>query len=160
MITNGTYLNKINLSKLIELGLTELQVSIDTVDSTANDQTRKNTNLSIITDNLITTMKNHSDLHLTFSTVINSVSIHGIDNLLDFGESIGVSTYIFREVWDFLDEGEATRHGDFKDWIQNITLKSGEFGAMQRRLEQHHAFRKIQFFPADTQAIAKELQKK
>ena len=58
---------------MIELGLTELQVSIDTVDNNANDQTRKNTNLQIIMDNLYSVSRRRPSLDLVFSTAINSV---------------------------------------------------------------------------------------
>lgn len=99
-------------------------------------------------------------LNLTFSVVVNSLSILTIEDLINFGKSLNVNCYILREVWDFLDPGETIRNKDYKKWIKNLTLKPGEFSNLQSSLSKHSEFSKIQFFPAIAQESAKEIQLK
>ena len=158
MITNATRINTTLLKKLTDSGLDELQVSIDTVDEKINNITRQNTDIQVIKKALEDVFESFPKLHLTFSTVINSLSIFTAHQLLDFGESLNVKTYIFREVWDFLDDEEPIRDKDYRKWMKNLSLTPGEFSELQSRLSDHPAFRKIQFFPALSQESAKESQ--
>ena len=160
MITNATRINTTLLKKLCDSGLDELQVSIDTVDAQINNITRQNTDIESIKHALQEAASFFPDLKITFSTVINSLSIHTVQQLLDFGKSLDVKTYIFREVWDFLDKDEPTRHKDYKKWMSNLTLTPGEFLNLQSRLTNHPEYPKIQFFPALSQESAKESQLK
>lgn len=158
MITNATRINTTLLKKLTDSGLDELQVSIDTVDEKINNITRQNTDIQVIKKALGDVFESLPKLHLTFSTVINSLSIFTVQQLLDFGESLNVKTYIFREVWDFLDNEEPIRDKDYRKWMKNLSLTPGEFSELQSRLSAHPEFRKIQFFPALSQESAKESQ--
>ena len=156
MITNGSILHHVNLQYLIDMGLSELQISIDTTDERINDMTRKNTNLNVIKDNLKNVAIQYPDLSLAFSIVVNSLSINGIENLIDFGETLNISTYILREVWDFLGEGDSFRNNDYKKWMKNLALYPDEFSEMKKKLSSHPAISKMQFYPASIQEFIKE----
>ena len=159
MITNATRINTKLLEKLTNNGLEELQVSIDTVDEKINAITRQNTDINAIKKALLETSQMLPRLHITFSTVINALSIFTADKLLDFGGSLGVKSYLFREVWDFLDDKDPMRNDDYKEWIKKISLLPGKFLELKKDLSNHPEYSKIQFFPATSQKDAKAIVK-
>ena len=142
MITNATRINTTLLKQLTDGGLDELQVSIDTINEQINSITRQNTDILRIKEALLEVVDLFPRLQLTFSTVINSLSIFTVQQLLDFGKSLNVKTYIFREVWDFLEQDEPVRNEDYKKWIKK------QHGFTRATMSKHDYTRMLKKFSA------------
>ena len=145
MITNGTLLSRHDLGEMIRCGLNELQVSIDTVDQEINSSTRLATDIKSIMDSLRGLHHEKPALRIVFSVTVNSLSIHSLEELFDFGQSLDVSQYYIREVFDRLPLGEASRRNDYRDCMQKLRLRPGEFEQLQKKLLCHPAASKMKF---------------
>jgi molybdenum cofactor biosynthesis enzyme MoaA len=149
MITNATLLHRHDIGLFRDCGLNLLQVSLDTVDHEINAMTRRGTEVSRIVSNLQIFREKCPEVEIAFSVVINSLTIAGAEALIDFGDSLGVSHYCFREVFDHLPPTGSSRNNDYRDWMKKITLKPGEFQKLQNRLSHHPSVQKISFVPAE-----------
>lgn len=149
MITNATLLHRHDVGLFRDCGLTDIQVSIDTVDSEINALTRRGTELSQIMRNLQDFRKKCPKVGIMFSVVVNALTINKVEALLKFGESLRVQNYYFREVFDYCPPHVSPRSSDYRDWLKKISLPPGEFQKMQQRLRRHRAFKKIHFNPAE-----------
>jgi len=98
MITNGSMLDRHDISLLVDCGLTELQISIDTVDPLVHEVTRVNTDLPMILANISSIKAKYPNLDIAFSAVVNALTIGGIEDLLEYGQSIGVAKFYLREI--------------------------------------------------------------
>ena len=145
MITNGSFLSRHHWKDYVESGLKELQVSIDTIFPAINNQTRSGTDIAKILSDLEALSMELPGLDLVFSITVNSMSIHSLESLFDFGRKISVKSYYVREVFDRMHEGEPKRRQDYDDWIEKLTLKPGEFEELQQRLSQHSEYSKMTF---------------
>jgi|GEM_PF-3322802 len=149
MITNASLLHRYDVSLFQECGLNELQISLDTADPEINALTRCGTDLSIIVKNLKDFRQKCPEVKVAFSVVVHAMTIDGIEALLDLGESLAVSRYYFREIFNHKQSHVSSRNDDYLDWIKKISLSQGEFQKMQERLSQHPALKKIIFIPAN-----------
>lgn len=149
MITNATMLHRHDVDFFRDCGLTDLQISLDTVDPEINAMTRRGTELEQIVKNLRYFRQKCPNLGVIFSVVVHSLTIDGIEALIDFGDSLGVSRYYLREVFDHAPASLIPRNDDYKDWIKKIGLKPGEFQQMQQRLSRHRSIKKISFIAAE-----------
>ena len=150
MITNGTLLHQYNLEDFCSYGLTDLQVSIDTVDPKIHAMTRRGIPLERILKNLQIFREKCPDIDIIFSVVVNALTIDGIEDLIAFGESLGVSHYYLREITDILPAVTASpRSNDYHNWLTQLTLSFGDFQKLQKRLQHHHSLSKIVFAPRE-----------
>jgi len=149
MITNATLLHRQDVGLFRDCGLTDLQISLDTVDPEINAITRRGTELAQIVHNLRDFREKCPDLGVLFSVVVNSLTIGGIEALIDFGDSLGVSHYYLREVFDHAPPSLLPRNDDYRDWIKKISLMPGEFQQMKERLSHHPSLNKITFIAAE-----------
>ena len=145
MITNGSLLRRFDLGRLIEDGLDELQVSIDTVDPVINNATRDGTDIHSIVSSLQSVSREYEELEIVFSVTVNSMSIHCLEDLLDFGQSLSVKKYYVREVFDRMSASSEKRRSDYDHWMQKLALRPGEFELLQSRLMRHPEFEKLDF---------------
>lgn len=149
MITNATLLHRQDISLFQDCGLTELQISLDTVDSEINTITRRGAELSKISENLQYLREKCPDLNLVFSVVIHALTLDGVEALIDFGDSFGVIRYYIREIFDHWPLTLQSRNKDYRDWLKKLSLQAGEFQQMQNRLKKHPSFAKITFIPSE-----------
>ncbi len=149
MISNATLLHRHDLQLFQACGLVDLQVSLDTVDTDINAITRRGTEVAQIRKNLQYIREKCPDLGLIFSAVINSLTLGGVEKLLNFGESLGVTHYYLREIFDHTPASFTARNQDYQEWMSKLTLQPGEFQQMRERLSHHPTFDKITFIPAE-----------
>jgi molybdenum cofactor biosynthesis enzyme MoaA len=104
IITNGYGLNKKEIVQLIEQGATGVAVSLDSIDPIESILVRE-TPLNIHRQ-IISNLKDASELHRDFELGINSVVSHvtanwkSVRDLLEFGETIGVDYVKFQPIFD------------------------------------------------------------
>ena len=145
MITNGTLLSKHKIDEMVHFGLNEIQVSIDTINPTINNSTRLATDINCIMESLRVLHHKNPGLKLVFSVTVNSLSIHSLTELFNFGQSINVSQYYIREIFDRLHLGETSRRDDYRVCMQKLRLRPGEFEQVQKHLLQHPEASKMKF---------------
>ena len=145
MITNASLLRRFDMSALVREGLSELQVSIDTVDPVINSATREGTDIHLIMSDLKRLVHECFGLELVFSVTVNAMSIHSLEDLLDFGQSLSVKNYYVREVFDRMDAVSPKRRSDYDEWMSKLVLRPGEFELLQQRIKRHAEFGKIYF---------------
>ncbi len=154
MITNAMLLQNHNISKLLELGLSEIQVLIDTMNPEINNLLRRKTDIKRIVNNLRTLRMNHPRLSIRFACTVSLFNIAGIADLVRFGEEVN-ATFIFREVWDFTDESLTPRDDNYFEWIKLLALKEGGFNEPEKSLRNHNCYQKMEFYPSTSQQYAK-----
>ena len=145
MITNGTLLHRHDLDALIGFGLSELQVSIDTIDEDVSHLTRKGINLGRVMANIISFRKRFPRVSIVFSSVIHSLNIDTFDKLLEWGDAIGVERYYIREIFR-VRFGVKARHDRYDEAITKLGLKSGQFDAFEARFQSHPCRDKLFFY--------------
>ncbi len=145
MITNGSFLRRFDMGVFVRGGLSELQVSIDTVDPVINDVTRSGTDIESIIAELERVVGEYSGLEIVFSVTVNAFSIHSLEDLLDMGKALRVKNYYIREVFDRMSASSEKRRPDYDEWMQKLVLRPGEFELLQKRLKRHAEYEKITF---------------
>ena len=112
--------------------------------------TRRGIPLERILKNLQIFREKCPDIDIIFSVVVNALTIDGIEDLIAFGESLGVSHYYLREITDILPAVTASpRSNDYHNWLTQLTLSFGDFQKLQKRLQHHHSLSKIVFAPRE-----------
>lgn len=159
MITNATLLDRHDVMLFSQCGLNEILVSIDTVDEAINSMTRRGTDLNKIKKNLEWFRNQCPDVRIVFSVVVNALTVDGIEELVNFGDKMGVSEYIFREVSDNMPENVAPRNSDYKDWIGRLSLEKNVFRQFENRLRGHPSVNKFTFlYKSENIAVAKDMR--
>ena len=99
--TNGTMLSRHDDVRMIEAGLTEISVSIDTVEADTFKLLRGGAKLEKALRNLRNIKEKHPQLLMRFVPTINTANIDQVEGLIEYGLSMGVSNFAFREMFHY-----------------------------------------------------------
>lgn len=140
IVTNGMLLHRFDHRLLRDCGLTHLMLSLDTANPKTHETLRPGTRLDPILRNVRQFRENCPEVELLVSAVVSSLNVGEIEGLIELGESLGVSEYFFREVFDPTEVEPAfanaePRNKDFRETMASLTLEAGAFDRMQRRLQ-------------------------
>lgn len=145
--TNGILLNKLDLVRLESLGLKELSISIDSANSEVHKSLRGGTSVSRVIRNIESFRKASPNVPVSFITTVTSLNISGIEDLIELGLSLGVSTFTFREVFYF-PESTIVDHSQ----MPKLVLNPLQFSAMQHEVLNQYGD-KAQLIFADTERL-------
>jgi len=140
IVTNGMLLHRYDHRLLHECGLTHLMLSLDTADARTFETLRPGTHLEQILRNVRQFRAHCPEVALLVSAVVTSLQAGEIEGLIELGESLGVSEFFFREVFDPNEVEPAFAHAaprleGFADTMARLALPPGAFDRLQRRLQ-------------------------
>ena len=107
--------------------------------------------MSTLLKNLDAVKQQLAGIELVFSVTVTQLSCRGLSDLLDYGRSLGVSQYHFREVALFIPESGEIRDQRFPIAMQDLILAPGQFDAIRQDLQWHSEFKKVNYIPAKRQ---------
>jgi hypothetical protein len=140
IVTNGMLLHRYDHRLLHECGLTHLMLSLDTADAQTFETLRPGTHLEQILQNVRRFRESCPEVVLLVSAVVTSLNAGGIEGLIELGESLGVSEFFFREVFDPTEVEPVFAHAaprleGFADTMAALALPPGAFERLQQRLQ-------------------------
>jgi sulfatase maturation enzyme AslB (radical SAM superfamily) len=127
--TNGLLLHRHDHARMVDAGLNQLQVSLDTADPAIQRSIRDGMSLRKVIRNIEAFRKDCPDTKVVFMATITRENVDTTDNLVSLGMDIGVRDFVFREVF-YHHDNDIIDHKRMPD----LVLKPGQFSAMKLRL--------------------------
>jgi sulfatase maturation enzyme AslB (radical SAM superfamily) len=124
--TNGILLHRHDYAKMKDAGLDNLQVSLDTGDKEILSSLRSGTSLQKVLRNVGEFRRHCPDIKITFIATVTRENILSIEHLVSLGLDLGVSNFVFREVF-YNPNNHIVDHLRMPD----LLLKEEEFRAMR-----------------------------
>jgi MoaA/NifB/PqqE/SkfB family radical SAM enzyme len=131
MQTNGTRLKAVDLGKLMEAGLGELKVSVDSADPAINSALRGGINLARVESDIKWFHKACPSVELSFITTVTARNLDGIPELLEFGINAGATGFVLRELF-YYPQNKVVDHAN----MAGLLLPDGAFSQMKDRISE------------------------
>jgi MoaA/NifB/PqqE/SkfB family radical SAM enzyme len=127
--TNGILLHRHDHGKLRKAGLTRLSVSMDAADPEVQRDLRNGTSLQKVLRNVKGFIDACPKTSVEFITTVTRANIDKVDELVAVGLDIGISQFVFREVF-YYPENDVVDHTRMPE----LVLRKGEFRQMMDRV--------------------------
>lgn len=127
--TNGILLHRHDLSKMRDAGLNLVSVSIDSADPEIHKALRGGTSMAKVHGNILALRQTLPEVKIQFITTVNKLNVHVMRELVSFGLELGVSRFVFREMFYF-PNSKIVDHSR----MPSLVLEEGEYETMRRDL--------------------------
>src|SRR5215471_18737267 len=127
--TNGLLLHRHDHGKMIDAGLTNLSVSLDTADPQMQRELRGGMSLDKVLRNIESFRKAAPHVSIELISVVTSSNVGQMEGLVDVALGVGAKRVIFREVIYYPDS-DVVDHAR----MPALLLRAGEFDAMAQRV--------------------------
>lgn len=151
--TNGTLLHRHDTARMVEQGLTQISVSIDTTDPETFRQLRGGAKLEKVMRNIAGFREKHPEVPVCFVPTVNKANIHQIRKLIDDALAIGVRKFSIREMFH-MPLSPVIDH----DMVRSLALPDGAFAALEAELREAYGDSVGLGFVADKSSRANRLQ--
>lgn len=132
--TNATLLHRHDASRMIAAGLTDIQVSIDTINAEVFASLRGGAKIEKVLRNIRGFSEQFPDVAIKFIVTVAKSNLPYVEELVEFGAEIGAKAVIVREMF----HTPGTAHMD-DDTMAQLVLDDGAFGALAERLKARFA---------------------
>lgn len=149
--TNGICLDRHDLARVRDAGLTHLALSIDAVDPALTRSLRGGTNIAKVTRNLRQFRSTCPRIAITFVTTVTTANIGHLDELVSFGIDSGASRFVFRAVL-YRPDSDVVNHAR----MPSLVLAAGHLDAARAALESRFGGRATLEFADEAQLVAHE----
>lgn len=127
--TNGILLHRHDAGRFRDAGVSVLSLSIDSTDPAVMKYLRGGTSLNKILSNVERVRAKNPELKVSFVSTVTKVNVLGMESLVQSGLRIGVSHFVFREVF-YHPENDMVDHRH----MPKLVLSKGEFRRMATSL--------------------------
>jgi MoaA/NifB/PqqE/SkfB family radical SAM enzyme len=127
--TNGTLLHRHDYAKMRAAGMTDLRVSVDAAEPETQKILRDGTSLKKVVRNVSGFRAECPEIPIWFVTTVTSRNVEKMETLVSLGIDIGVTHFVFREVF-YLKESPVVDHAK----IPGLLLQKDDFARMKSRL--------------------------
>lgn len=128
--TNAILLHRHDSKRMVAAGLTDIQMSIDTLNADVFASLRGGAKIGKILRNIRNFSNDFPEVAIKFIVTVAKSNLPHVEELVAFGAEIGVKAVIVREM--FHTPGVA--HVD-DEAMEKLVLEDGEFGALATRLQ-------------------------
>ncbi len=149
--TNGILLHRHDHDKLTDAGITRLAVSIDSADPAVHKALRGGTSLAKVGGNVRTFRGACPAAEVHFITTVTRINLPTVEDLVRFGLDLGVSRFVFREVF-YHPDSDVVDHAR----MPALMLGTGEYAAMADRLRLHFGDQAVFDFADEARLAAAE----
>lgn len=132
--TNGLLLHRHDQEGMARAGLNRLSVSVDTAAPALQKTLRSGMSLDKVLRNVAGFRQACPDIAVEFISTITAINIDAADEIVSLGLELGVSHFVFREVFYYPDSS-VVDHARMPD----LLLKPGQFAAMVERIRSRFA---------------------
>lgn len=129
--TNGILLHRHDQEKMVDAGLTDIQLSIDTIDEAVFASLRGGAKIGKVLRNVSQFSKKYSQVKIKFVVTVSTLNASLIEDLIKFGIDIGVKHFIVREMF----HSPGVLHIDDKK-MESLVLADGAFNTLSARLTE------------------------
>ena len=149
--TNGILLHRHDHGKLTDAGITRLAVSIDSADPGVHKVLRGGTSLAKVGGNVRSFRATCPAAEVHFITTVTRLNLPTLEDLVQFGLDLGVSRFVFREVF-YHPDSDVVDHAR----MGALMLGAGEYAAMADRLRQRFGDQTVFDFANEARLAAAE----
>lgn len=128
--TNAILLHRHDAARMVAAGLTDIQLSIDTLDEAVFSALRGGAKIGKILRNIKRVSETHPQVRVKFIVTVAKSNLPHVEDLVAFGSDIGIASAIVREM--FHTPG-TNRVDDGK--MATLVLEDGEFDDLSARLK-------------------------
>jgi hypothetical protein len=129
--TNGTLLKKVDLARLLEAGLNQVNISVDTLDGKTLSYLR-GVNPKGLIANVASLRRNHPQLELWLLATVTTANIQQIPDLIRSFLEMGVHRFTLHEVFHVGGTGNV-------EVMQSLLLEDGAFYALKENVMREFA---------------------
>jgi molybdenum cofactor biosynthesis enzyme MoaA len=127
--TNGILLHRHDGRRMIDAGLTDIQLSIDTINQAVFAAQRGGAKIEKILRNVTQFSQQFPAVRIKFIVTVSESNRPYVEELVEFGLGIGVKNFIIREMFHV----PGTAHLD-DDKMSQLVLAEGEFAKLGKHL--------------------------
>jgi MoaA/NifB/PqqE/SkfB family radical SAM enzyme len=127
--TNGILLHRHDHEKMQQAGLGRLAVSVDAASPQTQKSLRDGTSLDKVVRNVSGFIAQCPKIPVDFITTVTSENVSGLESLVELGLDLGVTRFIFREMFYYPDN-KIVDHAR----MPGLMLKEGQFMSLVERI--------------------------
>ncbi|MDG1874372.1 MAG: radical SAM protein [Mariniblastus sp.] len=130
--TNGTLLHRHDGQRMIDAGLTDIQLSIDTINQNVFGTQRGGAKIGKILNNVTHFSEEFPEVRIKFIVTVSKNNLDYIEELVEFGLSVGVKQFVIREMFHIpgsanVDDQQMSKlvlpKGHFDELNENLSSK-------------------------------------
>ena len=132
--TNATLLNRHDSARMVAAGLTDMQISIDTLNPASFAELRGGARIERILRNIERFSAAQPEVRIKFIATVSTTNLADIEDLIAFAASVGARAVILREMFHM----PGTAHMDDAR-VARMVLPTGAFDAMAEQMQERFA---------------------